>query len=94
MPDELVVREYAALSFFSAAGLRHFLPAYLSWALRHPDSPQAAYDSTVWVLLPEYGRGRLDGLTPVEVEAVVAFLGAVEHPDAGRALADWRTRRA
>jgi hypothetical protein len=94
VPDSLVVREYAALSFLSPAGLRHFLPAYLSWALRHPDSPQAAYDSTVWSLLPEYDRGRLDALTPAEVEAVIAFLRAVEHPDAARALAYWRGRRA
>ena len=88
----MVVNEYAALSFFSAAGLRHFLPAYLSWVLRHPGSPQAAYDSTVWVLLPEYDRGRLDGLDLAQVAAVAAFLAAVDHPDAPRALEHWQAR--
>lgn len=92
VPDDLVVNEYAALSFFSSAGLRHFLPAYLSWVLRHPGSGQAAYDSTVWALDPAYARGRLDDLDPAQVAVVVDFLAAVEHPDGDRALEFWLAR--
>lgn len=35
LPDELVESEYAALSFLSPDGFRHFIPAYMGFALRH-----------------------------------------------------------
>jgi hypothetical protein len=38
MSDVMVENEYAAPAFLSPAGFRHFLPAYLAWVLRLPDS--------------------------------------------------------
>ena len=40
MSDELVVNNYAAPSFLSAAGFQYFLPAFISYALRNPESPE------------------------------------------------------
>ena len=57
MPDELVESEYAALSFLSPEGFRHFIPAYMSFALRRLDSGAAAVDSTIWSLAPVFYDG-------------------------------------
>ena len=46
MPDELVESEYAALSFLSPDGFRHFIPAYMGFALRHLGSGAAAVGSS------------------------------------------------
>ena len=54
LPDELIESEYAALSFLSAAGFRHFIPAYMGFALRHLDSGAAAIDSTIWSFSPDF----------------------------------------
>ena len=51
LDDATVEREYAALSFLSPAGFRHFIPAYLGFALRHPDTARR--------------RRRLDDLEPL-----------------------------
>jgi hypothetical protein len=70
LPDDLVVSEYAALSFLSADGFRHFIPAYMLWVLRHPGAADAVVDSTIWALSPEsyadpairdYARSKLTG---------------------------------
>src|SRR5919109_4043853 len=54
MPDELVESEYAALSFLSPEGFRHFIPAYMRFTLRHLESGAAAVDSTIWSLAPVF----------------------------------------
>ena len=43
--DEAVEYEYAALFFLAPAGFRHFLPAYMSFALRYQDSGAAVIGS-------------------------------------------------
>jgi hypothetical protein len=106
MPDDLVESEYAALSFLSPDGLRHFIPAYMGFALRHLDSGAAAVDSTIWSLAPvfyddpglkDFTVSKLATLTEPQRAAVVAFLEAVcasgekyVAEQAGRALAWWR----
>ena len=108
MPDELVESEYAALSFLSPDGFRHFIPAYMGFALRRLDSGAAAVDSTIWSLSPvvyddpglkEFVVSKLSTLTEPQRGAVIAFLEAVrEQGDeyvaehAGSALAWWRER--
>ena len=54
LPDELVESEYAALSFLSPDGFRHFIPAYMGFTLRHLESGAAAVDSTIWSLAPVF----------------------------------------
>jgi hypothetical protein len=110
MPDELVETEYAALSFLSPDGFRHFIPAYMGFALRRLDSGAAAVDSTIWSLAPvfyedpglqDFAVSKLSTLTEDQRGAVVAFLEAVRElgdeyvgEHAGNALSWWREREA
>ena len=105
LPDELVESEYAALSFLSPAGFRHFIPAYMGFALRHLGTGKAAVDSTIWSLSPDiydgeelraFARSKLAPLDDGQRAAAAGFLEAVrtlgdEHEarDAERALAWW-----
>jgi hypothetical protein len=105
MPDELVESEYAALSFLSPDGLRHFIPAYMGFTLRHLDSGAAAVDSTIWSLAPvfyedtgiqDFVVSKLSTLTESQRAAVVAFLEAVRErgddyvaDQAAKALSYW-----
>jgi hypothetical protein len=106
LPDELVESEYAALSFLSPEGFRHFIPAYMGFTLRHLRSGAAAVDSTIWSLAPifyedpgigEFVVSKLSALTHEQRAAVIAFLEAVRElgdnyltEQAGKALAWWR----
>ena len=106
MPDELVESEYAALSFLSPDGFRHFIPAYMGFTLRHLASGAAAVDSTIWSLAPvfyedaaigEFSVSKLSALTDEQRAAVIAFLEAVRElgddylaGQADKALAWWR----
>jgi hypothetical protein len=54
LTDAMVENEYAALAFFSPEGFRFFLPAYLTFSLRHPTSGAAAVQSTLMSLSPDY----------------------------------------
>ncbi|HET9111364.1 MAG TPA: DUF6714 family protein [Ktedonobacterales bacterium] len=56
VPADIVEREYAALFFLSPAGFRQFLPAYMSWVLRHPKSGAAVVESTLQALTPASGE--------------------------------------
>jgi len=107
LPDAVVESEYAALSFLSAAGFRHFIPAYMGFALRHLDSGAAAVESTIWSLSPEiyddpglgeFARSKFVLLDDRQRAAATGFLETVRtlgdeyHArDAERALAWWRT---
>jgi hypothetical protein len=106
MPNSLVESEYAALSFLSPPGFRHFIPAYLGFALRHLDSGAAAVDSTIWSLSPEFYdsdelrefvASKLAALDEEQRAAVVTFLEAVralgdeqDREYAEKALRHWR----
>ena len=104
--DDTVEREYAALSFLSPGGFRHFVPAYLGFALRRLDTGAAAVDSTIWSLSPDrYDDPGLQAFTHTKLEplderqgaATVAFLEAARElgdeyvaAEAELALAWWR----
>jgi hypothetical protein len=106
LDDATVEREYAALSFLSPAGFRHFIPAYLGFALRHLGSGAAAVDSTIWSLSPPryedpelqaFTESKLVALDGGQRAAAVAFLEAVrergdphEATEAELALRWWR----
>jgi len=106
LPDELVESEYAALSFLSADGFRHFIPAYMGFTLRRLDSGAAAVDSTIWSLAPvfyedpgiqEFAVSKFASLDEGQRAAVIAFLEAVVElgyeyvaEQAGMALSWWR----
>jgi hypothetical protein len=106
LDDATIEREYAALSFLSPAGFRHFIPAYLRFALRRLDSGAAAVDSTIWSLSPPryddpglqaFAASKLEPLDERQRAAAVAFLEAVrelgdEHvaAEAELALGWWR----
>jgi hypothetical protein len=108
LPDERVESEYAALSFLSPDGFRHFIPAYMGFALRRLDSGAAAVDSTIWSLAPvfyddpglkDFTVSKFSTLTDDQCAAVIAFLEAVRElgddyvaEQAGKALAWWRER--
>ena len=106
LPDELVESEYAALSFLSPDGFRHFIPAYMGFTLRHLTSGAAAVDSTIWSLAPvfyadaglkDFVVSKLASLTEDQRAAVIAFLDSIRElgdeylaEQAGKALGYWR----
>lgn len=102
MTDEDVVGCYASLSFLSAEGFRYFIPAYMSFVLRHPGSPEAVVSSTVWAFDPtiyddslaDFVASKHALLDARQREAVRAFLEAMVpfEPDAGRALRYWQSQ--
>jgi len=102
VPDGVIEREYAALSFLSAEGYRCFIPAYLRYTLRHPRSAAAVVDSTIWSFIPEmyegdlvdFTRSKFERLTGDErnaIEVVLEALAPFVELDAARALASWRS---
>jgi hypothetical protein len=99
VPDRVVEYEYAALFFLSPAGFRHFLPAYMSYALRHPTTDQPVVGSTVFALTPmpeeptrTFSLSKFSLFDRAQQAAVVAFLESMaEHEDVDAALDHWRT---
>jgi hypothetical protein len=107
IPDDLVESEYAALSFLSAEGFRHFVAAYMGFTLRNLASGAAAVDSTIWSLAPvfyadagvrDFVVSKFASLSKSQCAAVVAFLDAVRElgddygvEHADRALSYWRS---
>ena len=99
MSDDEVEGLYASLSFMSAEAFRYFIPAYLLYCVRNPESPAAVIDSTVWSFLPElfeenlhpYIKSRWVLFDDAQRDAIAAFLEfMVPHqPDAARALENW-----
>jgi hypothetical protein len=98
VPDAVVEREYAALSFLSAEGFRHFLPAYLRFVLRNDDLGQAAIGSTLAALDPgrfgseleAFQRSKYVAFTEDERRAIGGFLDVVaDHEEIGDAVDAW-----
>lgn len=100
MSDDDVVHAYAALSGLSPDGFRHFVPAYLRYAVRHPDAPEVVVDSAVWAFhldmygddLRDFVRSKWASLDARQRAAIGAFLDAMDaagHEDAAAARAAW-----
>ena len=101
LPEATVEGEYAALFFLGPAGFRHFLPAYMAWVLRHPESGAAVVGSTIFALTPARGDLRAFSLSKFSLfdaaqrAAVLAFLEALSpYDDVAAALAYWRAHPA
>ena len=94
MPDELVESEYAALSFLSPDGFRHFIPAYMLWVLRHPGAADAVVDSTIWALSPESYADRRSATTPARSSPASTMRSGRHHhlPRGGRGRRQGRRR--
>lgn len=102
MTDADVIGNYAAPSFLSPAGFRFFLAAYLSYALRNPNRPEACVSTTIWHLDPTlydekiaaFTRSKFAELDDGQRAAVIAFLEAMRSSDyaddAEHALGSWR----
>ena len=101
--EAVVEQEYAALFFLAPAAFRHFLPAYMSYALRHPSSDQAVVGSTVFALRPatddlrEFSLSKFTLFDAPQRASVLAFLEAIAKlddsgdPTLAEALAYWRS---
>ena len=82
MTDEMVVYNYAAPTAFSAKAFCHYLPAYLIWTLRNPESPEYAGEALLRALDPgtsgeylhDFRKSHFDALDPEQVAVVKAFL--------------------
>lgn len=102
MTEHDIIENYAAPNFLSPAGFRYFLPAYLRFALEHPDSSAAVVSATIWDLDPSmyderiaaYSRSMYVLFDDAQRAAIVAFLEAMTDSsygaDAERALKEWR----
>src|SRR6478672_5014440 len=86
LDDATIEGEYAAPFFLSPAGFRHFFPAFMRHALRHPASGAAAVDTAVFALTPgsgnllEFSLSKFSLFDQPQRDAVLAFL---------EALAEW-----
>jgi hypothetical protein len=91
VPDAVIEQEYAALSFLSPAGFRHFIPAYMRRVLRHPGSGAAVVGSTLWSLTPEWSLVKFVDFDTAQRAAVITFLEAMTDydEDAWRGLEYW-----
>ncbi|MDP5220817.1 hypothetical protein Q5Y75_26885 [Ruegeria sp. 2205SS24-7] len=92
MTDHLIVDGYAAPTAFSARAFRYFLPAYLMWALRNPDSPEHASESILLALDPgtskemlhDFRVSKFSLFTIEQKDAVQKFLYYfADHPSLG-----------
>jgi hypothetical protein len=101
LADGAIERSAGALTDLSAAGFRHYLPAYMRWICRHgddrPDSPVLA--ATFAALTPDQDEegahlsGKLSLLGAEQTACIAAFFDRVaHHPGAQDARAYWRMR--
>jgi hypothetical protein len=87
--DKIIGYHHDALSFFSCEGLHFVLPAYMSYALKYPDS--LAKSSTIYLLTPPDKSKHPEWLerfiktvslfTREQVEAIILFLKYQEEID-------------
>ena len=103
VPDVVLEHEYAGLFFLGPAAFRHFLPAYMSYALRHPRSVQMVVGSTIFALRPaaddlrEFTLSKFSLFDREQRAAVLSFLEAMAtfddfgDPTLAEALAYWRS---
>jgi uncharacterized protein DUF6714 len=95
MSDELVVNNYAAPSFLSAAGFQYFLPAFISYALRNPESPEFVIESTIFHLTPgdDFTESRFELFDGPQRHAIRLFLEAMApNYEVEAAVAYWTPR--
>jgi hypothetical protein len=97
LTDAIVENEYAALSFLSPEGFRYFIPAFMIFTLRHPESGATAVESTIWSLSPvndqHFTPSKYILFDAAQSATVVAFLEAMaEYEEVDDALLYWMER--
>lgn len=98
--DRFIEQHFSSLPAFTAQGLRHVLPQYLSYSLKHPDSD--ATERVIFHLAPDdtespYWRERLEAFSPAQKHAICEYIRFMqsaltgEHYDdhLARALTVW-----
>lgn len=92
LPEDLLVRNYAAPSFFSAKGFRYYLPAFMVWSLRLAASPEYLAEATLRAFDPgtegqplhAFQASKFALFDAAQRRAVVHFLEAFSsEPDLG-----------
>lgn len=84
LSDDMIIGNYAASSGFSAEAFQYYMPAFMVWALKHPDTVEYAPESTLFALDPastgpdlrDFQVSKYALFTPAQRQAVVAFLEA------------------
>jgi hypothetical protein len=66
----MLIRNYAAPAFFSAAAFRYYMPAFMGWPLDQPDSPEYVVEATIRAFDP---GGPADELYPFLVSKFALF---------------------
>lgn len=92
LPDAFLIRSYAAPSFFSAEAFRYYMPAFMRWSLRHPDSIEYVVESSLRAFDPgregdplrDFQLSKYALFDDAQRRAVVGFLEVFEpHADLG-----------
>jgi hypothetical protein len=106
LSDDMIVRNWWALTSFSPEAFRYYLPAFMIWSLAHVDTIEYAPEGTIRALDPgteeddlyRFQVSKFALFSDGQVRAVVRFLETVSgHPSLGT-LADaalahhWRNR--
>lgn len=78
VPDALLAR-LSAISFLDLKGYRYYLPAYLRWMLKYPDTDSSSYDSVLFSLtktkgFEEWVLSRWRTFSQEQAEAICRFL--------------------
>ncbi|SLN65124.1 hypothetical protein RUM8411_03234 [Ruegeria meonggei] len=82
LTDQIIESGYAAPNAFSAKAFQYYLPAYLIWTLRNPDSPLYVGESVLLALNPgtskemlrHFRKSKFSLLTFGQQETVQKFL--------------------
>ncbi len=92
IPDEIVASHYNSLPLLSARALHHYLPAYLLYAIAHPDSD--VFEFVLYQLSPQkkeedsatvaYRLERLALFTPEQRSTVLSYLDWATQTDEGQ----------
>jgi hypothetical protein len=103
LPGDFLVRNYAAPSFFSPAGFRYYLPAFMVWSLQNAESPEYLAEATLRAFDPgvpgdplhDFQASKFALFDAAQRRAVAAFLAAFRgEPDLGEiaeaALKYWK----
>jgi hypothetical protein len=59
LSDDMIIRNYAASSFFSARAFQYYMPAFMIWTLKHYDTIEYVAEATVRAFDPGTGNQRL-----------------------------------
>lgn len=103
VPDDHIAGSPWSLSHLDPQSWRYYIPAYVSWSLRHPeDRENIIHDCIIYTFdigpgLVDYALARFETLTPDQAAAVARFLrhrsqGDCDGAVAERALAEYWAR--